>query len=509
MLPVADDESNEHSELRHVLGVERAEIGKTPPVGEEEAERLLHSHQSTRKLLVEGETVTAHAFVCLIVGSGHLGVELKLVRCHIEGRAEHHGVLEGKIRLDQCVIDELDFSGVEFQSEFVLNRCEIENVWFDDCHFRRRATFTNVRFGQTFAMARTRFEDTADLRECQFLQPVRFEATTFNGPCVLDKTVVSKGLTFDRAKLGRSVSLEEARGPGSVDFDRVEFSGPTLIALGAAPTSLRGTVVDEPLTIAAHRNSQAVLTQVTNCAITAPLTMASYTRLTQCMFAGSTGLERLRFSGDPLWPVHTKTLGRRPVASRLTLHDEWVPIVSPVELEALYRQLRDALESSKAYPAAGDFFYGEMLARRKSCSKRRPRVAELRNRDSADAVMERSNSRPRRAEWWMLTAYQHLGGYGVRASRPMLAAFVAICLATGLFTAFDSHLLASPPPREFLSGDSVRTTFSFVLTNSFNLFRPTTDGLAWDGAILLVLTRLVVVVFLGFAAAALRSRVKR
>ncbi|MFJ8966734.1 hypothetical protein ACIRG5_45800 [Lentzea sp. NPDC102401] len=111
------------------------------------------------------------------------------------------------------------------------------------------------------------------------------------------------------------------------------------------------------------------------------------------------------------WLNAAGTAGSSPSASTRSR------LLTGDHLASLYRSLRKAREDAKDEPGAGDFYYGEMEARRLS----RP---------------------PMSADRWLLTLYWALSGYGQRASRA-LAALVAL-LAT--LTVLPPGT-ASPTPR--------------------------------------------------------------
>jgi hypothetical protein len=85
--------------------------------------------------------------------------------------------------------------------------------------------------------------------------------------------------------------------------------------------------------------------------------------------------------------------------------------VNPERLAVLYRSLRKAFEDAKNEAGAGDFYYGEMEARRHAPSSGR---------------LERA----------VLTVYWMISGYGQRASRALGGLVVLIGLLFVLLTQF-------------------------------------------------------------------------
>ena len=158
--------------------------------------------------------------------------------------------------------------------------------------------------------------------------------------------------------------------------------------------------------------------------------------LRACRFVGAHHLDKLRIEGDPLfarthgwWRAHRRTLaeeqhwratraGRRrtgdwypqacqPPASRKA---EQPARLKPVQLAALYRELRKGREDAKDEPGAADFYYGEMEMRR--CDASAPRAERL-----------------------ILWLYWLISGYALRAWRA-LAALAAVILVAAVVFAF-------------------------------------------------------------------------
>jgi hypothetical protein len=144
-------------------------------------------------------------------------------------------------------------------------------------------------------------------------------------------------------------------------------------------------------------------------------------------------------------------------------------------LATTYRALRKGREDESDAPGAGDFYYGEM---------------EMRRHGEA--------SGPERAVIWL---YWLVSGYGLRASRALLALAVTIAIFAFFFDWWGFR-----PDRDF--GRSL--LFSIESTSS--LFRiPEVKGsvLTGGGEVLQVILRLLGPLFFGLALLSLRGRVKR
>jgi hypothetical protein len=132
-----------------------------------------------------------------------------------------------------------------------------------------------------------------------------------------------------------------------------------------------------------------------------------------------------------------------------------------------------AREDSKDEPGAADFYYGEMEMRRFDITKQR-------------------------AERLILWLYWLVSGYGLRASRALLALAVTVLVFAALLYAW-----GFPSQRSFLDA----LTFSAESTTS--LFRPPERELTLAGEWLQIGLRLLGPFFFGLALLSLRGRVKR
>ncbi|MGK3206141.1 hypothetical protein [Amycolatopsis sp. MEPSY49] len=209
-----------------------------------------------------------------------------------------------------------------------------------------------------------------------------------------------------------------------------------------------------------------------------------------CLFAGAHRLDQLRFEGDCWW----NSLADRRIATRRTMlaeeylanggplfkHHPFVPDIEvfvPWERVAgLYRSLRKALEDSKNEAGAGDFYYGEMEARR------------------------RHFGAPW-AERMVLWAYWLLSGYGQRAGRAVTALGVLVStVAVLLFTVGMPATQAGTWPR---IDQSLR-----IATNAV-VFRDAGQQLTSPGNWTVMIARFLGPLLLALAVLAIRARVKR
>lgn len=156
--------------------------------------------------------------------------------------------------------------------------------------------------------------------------------------------------------------------------------------------------------------------------------------LDRCRFSGAHGLDKLRLGSNcsfqwiPRWWQWRKFAPNRIFTRRRLLYEEllWrrkdksLHMPSPLEISSIYRDLRKSLEDGKNEPAAADFYYGEMEMRRLA----RRTLSPLTGRVVIGAPF---------VERVLLTIYWALSGYGLRASRALVALAALVLLAAALF----------------------------------------------------------------------------
>jgi uncharacterized protein YjbI with pentapeptide repeats len=258
--------------------------------------------------------------------------------------------------------------------------------------------------------------------------------------------------------------------------------------------------------------------------------------LRACRFAGAHNLDRLRFEGAIEWPNSLEGWGwktrplalRRPRTRRRTIAEEhewrrdrfskatagegvrsddvsalWYPktyesppwlqkvaetkVLDPNQIARLYRALRKGREDNKDEPGAADFYYGEMEMRRR---------ARRRRGESRPAA------RTSWPEWTILSLYWLVSGYGLRASR----ALIALALTVVAF-AFSFDWWGFEPDQD------LDRALLFSAESTSSLFRvpqlPGDSMLTEWGQVLQMAVRLLGPLFFGLALLALRGRVKR
>ncbi|KAA2254823.1 pentapeptide repeat-containing protein [Solihabitans fulvus] len=412
------------------------------------------------------------------------------------------------------------FRGARFAGDAVFDEARFAGgVWFDRARFAGRASFVAARFEAPGGLGPLA-ADSLVLDEAVFAQPMIIEAEAGVVSCV--RTRFEDGVALrvrfavvrlEQVRFGAASSLA-----GSSTF-AVGYSAISDIAdenqrqnwtrwaarihardLRSGPegwqpalASLSGTDV-----------SELVLTDID---------------LRWCHFAGALRLEKLRIEGRS--PFAQPPPGLR-WTNRQVIFDEhlwrarrdedsgwqaghpfgdafgpgWrVAAVGPERLAALYRGLRKSMEDNKNEAGSGDFYYGEMEARR------------------------HATVTPR-GERVILRAYWLFSGYGQRASRALIALALLVLLVTAGLVGFG--LPAEPQPGQVVAADTTarppapdqrvtwdRAETSARLALNAVVFRDAGQRLTTAGNWIVLLARLLGPVLLALAFLAIRARVKR
>ncbi|WP_216216925.1 pentapeptide repeat-containing protein [Amycolatopsis aidingensis] len=351
---------------------------------------------------------------------------------------------------------------------------------FDDAHFARHAEFVRAHFAGNTQFACARFAGYAGFAGAHFqaagqLGPLSAAEVVLDGAVFCRRMVVEAAahrVSCDGARFEEGMALRLRH--TQVSFQNVTLGGPSSIQGNphAFPTILgaEGTPPEEDPSRAADQpepepgagtypdtEDLPVLLSVRETDLSEMLLID--VDLRWCRFAGAHHLDLLRIEGrSPFdrpptgwhagwaWPPVWRWTRRSVLAEEHHWrhdqrksrgwrhgHDQrkargWhssspgqdaVAAVGPVRLAALYRSLRKSLEDSKDQAGAGDFYYGEMEARRHSGPVR-------------DRVV--------------LSAYWLLSGYGQRVLRPLVALAALVGVITVLLVGWG--LPDSPPPQQ-------------------------------------------------------------
>ena len=387
---------------------------------------------------------------------------------------------------------DVDFDGASFSRRADFDDANFSgDVRFGGASFSEDADFGGAKFEAAHVLGPNPVYDGLSLDGAVFAQPVRIVASARRA--LFTRTEFRRGADLrlrwaelwiedtDFAEESLLTSLSAGVAPGERE-PFLGFESPTdddrwLCAIsGEAPANAEPRV----LTLAASRVASLTLSGV---------------NLEQCRFATAhgldhLGLERVTFpesaqgwrwtrrqaiAEEHQWrATRAKATGWNPPREP----DDGRPPQSAVELwpdeiASLHRQLRKGREDSRDEPGANDFYYGEM---------------EMRRRGS------------RRAERLIIWAYWLVAGYGLRASRALLALAITILLGAIPLALWGFH-----PTRSY--GRSLL----FALQGSISLLRAATPSAheTAGGQVVEIILRLAGPLFFGLALIALRGRVKR
>lgn len=335
------------------------------------------------------------------------------------------------------------------------------------------ASFAHARFTGVAVFDRTTFGGFADFSHAHFDDDASFVNATFGGYAAFGATRFDGQVRFDyatfdaRAWLGPLVAhrldLEGARFEGPTEIageavwmsaKRARFHQTVRMRLRYTVVSLHGAVFGGAASLSGSdrpflaRDGQEVVARpelprrntapdpvawmpslVTLRTTDVSNLLISDVDLAWCQFAGVHRLDKLQIEGR--CPLNNPPSGwrwtRRAVIAEEHFWRGWTaehPVdetskVGPERLAPLYRSLRKAFEDSKNEAGAGDFYYGEMEARRHSLATRR-------------------------TERWILSAYWLLSGYGQRAGRALVALAVLLTIVTTVLVGWG---LPAPSPQ--------------------------------------------------------------
>jgi hypothetical protein len=432
------------------------------------------------------------------------------------------------------------FGGTTFGRGAAFHSARFEDLTFDGETRKSLAEFSGATFGGGAGFWDARFKGSARFNSATFesernLEVRADEALELQG-AVFDEPIrlVASALMLDcsRVQFRRGADLFVRR--AAIVLDDADFAEPSMLApwldaeRGKEPAVHEGCDAPEepaPRLLSMRRAKAANLT-ITGVDLRA------------CRFEGAHGLDRLRlervrFAETPSGWQRSK--GRRVAVRwtrRLAIAEEhqwraeragatgWYgqemrapPALesaapTPEQIGATYRALRKGREDNKDEPGAADFYYGEMEMRRQGpeaterLADSNRAVEHERNasfaRDPPDYAGSRSAPRAERLILWL---YWLVSGYGLRASRALIALAIAVLVFAFLF-----DLWGFQPDRGY------GRTLLFSVESTSSLFRaPETGGAALTarGELLQILLRLIGPLFFGLALLSLRGRVKR
>jgi pentapeptide repeat protein len=328
---------------------------------------------------------------------------------------------------------------------FVFGPVRCDHTWFNG-----KAWFDKARFESTADFDRAWFGDAAWFDGAICVAKLSFADTRFAGRVFLDS------MTAPRMDLSGAWFTEPLAISG--DVDRVHcvgtrFDGGVTIVTAGEVDATR-TRFEAPSTITAAKVVSLAGSDVSDLVLTD-------TDLRECGFLGAHRLEQLRVDGRTRFAEPEGLLRAR----RRMLADEGNG--NPARVAALYRSLRKSFEDSKNEAGAGDFYYGEMEARRRS---------------DESSVAERA----------ILSVYWLVSGYGQRAWRSLAALLGVIAAVTTVLTVAGTDF-----------GLAARIALGTALSKD-----PQAE-LTATGEWVVLVARFLGPVLLALAALAVRARVRR
>jgi len=335
----------------------------------------------------------------------------------------------------------------------------------------------------------------------------RFETLSLNG-------AVAEGEVRVEATAGRvpargmrvaervTLRLRSAR----VDLTDLVCSGPVSVHALA-----------QPITGVPDRDGPAKVAVISLRGVDAESLTLTDVDLSECTFAGMHRADQIHLDGDCVfatgpgrrrllaeehhWRAERRT-ARRGGPGRRRPAPEGVEVVGPRRIEAVYRQLRKALEEGKNEPGAADFYYGEMQMRRAAA---------------------------RGADRLLLWLYWAVSGYGLRARRALVWVLVVAVLSIAGMTAFGfpqnakaqkaTGTIVTPAGPQAVTltirqDDPAknlpeRLEKAVEVTVNAVIFRSPDTELTTAGRYLNIVVRILGPILLGLAILAIRNQVKR
>ncbi len=460
------------------------------------------------------------------------------------------------------------FDGAQFSNNAWFGKAQLHgDARFAGAQFSGDAGFYRAQFSGDAWFGKARFSSIAGFTGAQVSGTAWFDRARFEGVSVLGPLVCARRMVLSRAVFVLPVTLEIAA--KEVSCVRTQWESTAVVRLRYADVDLSHAVLTAPAAVVAHPTpfthgdlavSEALLTGadpqsprppervrvLSVQGVDAAHLVLTDTDLTKCLFSGAFHLDQIRLDGrttfatpptgqrwrgirpirytrrrvlaeEHHWRAHT--LGEDsgwhrpdPLDPARTPHPDYVAARTPdpVDVAALYRQLRKAFEDGKNEPGAADFYYGE---------------SEMRRHDHDPTGTTNGERR-------LLWGYWLLSGYGLRASRAFTWLFAAMTLTvlllmgvglpshdpdpatTGTLHGSKISLNTTTPDPVLDDGWSQRRSWkraeraTRVAVNSV-VFRSSGQNLTTAGTYIEMASRLLEPALLALGVLAIRGRIKR
>ena len=456
-------------------------------------------------------------------GGVHFSGDADFGGVHFSGDADFGGV---------HFSGDADFGGVHFSGDADFGGVHFSgDASFRDAQFCHGAYFGNAQFFGYSGFNEAQFVGEADLSEAHF------EVARDLGPMRMTRELIIDGATFrEHVKVvvrARDVSVMETRFASGADIHAqsatITFEGATF----GARSSVSSAMGDEMPRSWNDPNVKPTIPRIVSFrgARIGELAL-TLVDLRSCEFSGAQGLEGVHLEqvffdqiprGLRRWRRWAKSRRfpiayaspRWAIAEELRWRDENQPWLwwfvrrqsdteargsiqatrcpTPHQISAIYRALRSGREGRKDEPGAADFYYGEMEMRRHTSSTETVPGEPVALKEGYDST------RPTPVgEKAVLFLYWLTSGYGLRATRALLALFVTI--ACGAFLLWRIGL------PDGLSPPLVAVESSISLLHASETSHQT---FGTGSEVVVIALRLLGPLFFGLALLSLRGRIKR
>ena len=303
---------------------------------------------------------------------------------------------------------------------------------FYDARFDDYAGFAAASFDEDADFTAASFRDSIDLEGARFAKELKVGGARFYGATRLERFSVGGKLSLDRSRFDMRV-LIEVKTPHLFANDARFADGVRFLLEGGAVELERADLGRASMLSGAGQERRPRLLCLYGAQV-GGLTLSDVD-LKSCSFYGAHGLETMNIEPNCRWPhpdswwhIDREMLAeekawrrqaKRPPQSRsnseqsiggpnATEHAaanvvQGKPGLKPLQLASLYRALRKAREDNNDQAGAGDLYFGEMEMRRRVSLSRGPGMLRL------------------GAEKTLIATYWLVAGYGLRASRSLIA----------------------------------------------------------------------------------------
>ena len=405
--------------------------------------------------------------------------------------------------------------GARLIQEDATGNTKEEVTSFNGAQFNHWASFIKGRFERLTSFVGATFDGPTHFNGARF-DECSFNGTDFRGEAYLGSvfaarlsleeavflrprllTLSATTISADRLGLPEGAALEVSS--AEVDLAHISFTAPTTLSRwihrheddeAVHGDELNQSVLSDRPRVVSLRGANVEKLVLTDVDMSA------------CRFAGSHNLDQLRMEGVTSFARAPSRWNKRRGRQALAEEHQWrrekqgrkrwyppscqssmsqgAPLL-PVHIASLYRALRRARERIGDKPGAADFYFGEMEMRRNDTLSTPP------------------------AERFILFLYWLLSGYGLRASRALVALACTIVLFAGLFESYGFHSSNDFHPSGILRAEALTYSAATAVFALGGIDRELTVL----GDVFRIALRMIGPLLLGLAVVSLRGRVRR